>query len=392
MMLTVLQGDRMTLMDSMTFEARNIELAECVDDVAPVLAAGAATHDREGKFVADHYATLKARRFFSAQIPTEMGGGGASHSEIGRVLQALGRSCSSTALALAMHQHLISTILWKVRHGGAPDTFLRKVAAEQLVLVSTGANDWLESNGKLEPVPGGYLLTATKPFASGSPAGDYAITSGAYDDPAKGARVLHFAVPLRQEGVRILSDWDTMGMRATGSNAIAFERVFIPESAISLDRPRGEFHPFFAVVCAMALPLVMSVYLGIAEEIHLLALAAVKAKKVDEIAFQLAGEMENELTRCRLAVQDMYRIANEGDFKPSTAIASTILTRKTIAAKAALATAEKAMELVCGRSYYRAMQIERLLRDLHAAQFHPLPEKAQQRFSGRLLLGLEPVG
>ncbi len=382
----------MTLMDSVTSEVRNIELTQCVEDVCPVLAAGAAAYDREGRFVADHYATLKARRFFSAQIPTEMGGGGASHSEIGRALQTLAHSCSSTALALAMHQHLVSTILWKVRHGGAPDTFLRKIAAEQLVLVSTGANDWLESNGKLERASGGYLLTATKPFASGSPAGDFAVTSGAYDDPTTGARVLHFAVPLRQQGVRILSDWDTMGMRATGSNAIAFERVFIPESAITMDRPRGEFHPFFAVVSAMALPLVMSVYLGVAEEIHLLALAAVKAKKVDEIAFQLAGEMENELTRSRLAVQDMYRLANEGEFKPSTTLASELLTRKTIAAKAALATGEKAMELVGGRSYYRSTQIERLLRDLHAAQFHPLPEKAQQRFTGRLLLGMEPVG
>jgi hypothetical protein len=36
--------------------------------------------------------------------------------------------------------------------------------------------------------------------------------------------------------------------------------------------------------------------------------------------------------------------------------------------------------------------LERLVRDLHAAPFHPLTPKRQQRFTGRLALGLDPVG
>jgi hypothetical protein len=32
------------------------------------------------------------------------------------------------------------------------------------------------------------------------------------------------------------------------------------------------------------------------------------------------------------------------------------------------------------------------VRDMHAAPFHPLPPKRQQRFTGRLLLGLDPAG
>jgi hypothetical protein len=33
-----------------------------------------------------------------------------------------------------------------------------------------------------------------------------------------------------------------------------------------------------------------------------------------------------------------------------------------------------------------------LLRDVHGVQFHPLPEKRQLLFTGRLALGLAPVG
>lgn len=47
------------------------------------------------------------------------------------------------------------------------------------------------------------------------------ITSGRYDDPVQGAMVLHFPLPLSAEGVRVSDDWDTHGMRGTGSHCRA---------------------------------------------------------------------------------------------------------------------------------------------------------------------------
>ncbi|HEU4806290.1 MAG TPA: hypothetical protein VFS91_10905, partial [Nitrobacter sp.] len=64
---------------------------------------------------------------------------------------------------------------------------------------------------------------------------------------------------------------------------------------------------------------------------------------------------------------------------------------KTIAAEAALATVEKALEAAGGAGFYRSAGLERLLRDAHGAQFHPLPAKRQQRFTGRIALGLDPI-
>jgi hypothetical protein len=37
-------------------------------------------------------------------------------------------------------------------------------------------------------------------------------------------------------------------------------------------------------------------------------------------------------------------------------------------------------------------RLEQLFRDAQAARYHPLPEKAQLRFTGRLLLGLDIDG
>ena len=50
-------------------------------------AGRAAAHDEEDTFVSANYAALKERRVFSAAIPEELGGGGASHREISDMLR-----------------------------------------------------------------------------------------------------------------------------------------------------------------------------------------------------------------------------------------------------------------------------------------------------------------
>jgi alkylation response protein AidB-like acyl-CoA dehydrogenase len=53
---------------------------------------------------------------------------------------------------------------------------------------------------------------------------------------------------------------------------------------------------------------------------------------------------------------------------------------------------EKAMEVVGGSSLYRNVGLERLFRDVQGGLYHPLHEKRQHLFTGRMALGLEPVG
>ena len=105
----------------------------------------------------------------------------------------------------------------------------------------------------------------------------------------------------------------------------------------------------------------------------------------------LFGELANLLTTAQLAVDDLVRIADDGDFAPTVETADAILVRKTIAAKAVVATAEKALEATGGAGFFRRFELERLVRDAHAGQFHPLQEKRQLLFTGRLALGLDPV-
>jgi alkylation response protein AidB-like acyl-CoA dehydrogenase len=373
--------------------SQTIDLSAIAAELGPRFSQGAAERDAADTFVTDHYEALKARKVFSALIPAEIpGGGGASYSAMARFLRELAQSCPSTALALSMHQHIVAANVYNHKNGRPGLKLLERVAAGQVVLISTGANDWLESNGTVTKADGGYLVSARKAFASGSPQGGVLVTSAPYQDPKEGWQVLHFGVPFSAKGVSLAGDWQTLGMRATGSQSVVLDNVMVPEDAIALRRPRGRFHPAWNVILTCAMPLIMSVYAGIAEKIVAIACEQAARRKGDPVAPFQIGELANLLTTAQLAVDDMVRINGDLSFKMETATANAILMRKTIAADSVIATAEKALETAGGPGFYRRTGLERLLRDLHAAQFHPLPAKRQHLFTGRLALGLDPVG
>src|SRR6185503_157775 len=95
-------------------------------ELAPRFAARAAGHDANDTFVAANYAELRERRVFSAGVPAELGGGGASHPELCSMLGSLAHYCGATALALSMHTHLVAVPVWRWRHERAPvEPFLR---------------------------------------------------------------------------------------------------------------------------------------------------------------------------------------------------------------------------------------------------------------------------
>jgi acyl-CoA dehydrogenase len=82
----------------------------------------------------------------------------------------------------------------------------------------------------------------------------------------------------------------------------------------------------------------------------------------------------------------MIRICNDYDFQAIDRNAQDILTRKVNVANACIKTVSKAMEIVGGQSFYQSFGLERLFRDVQSANFHPLPEKEQQLFSGEYIL------
>ena len=364
------------------------EWSELAGDLGPSFADLAAKHDAEDRFVGENIDALRKHGFTSAQIPQELGGGGASYSQVCDFLRVLARFCPSTALVHSMHQHLVAASVWRYRQDRSGEQLLRHVAEHESVLVSTGASDWIDSSGEAMRVDGGYRVSGRKIFASGSPAGTILMTSARYEDPEEGTLALHFPVSFDAEGVEVVDTWRAHGMRGTGSHDVVLREVFVPESAIGGRRPAGVWHPSLEAVACVVLPIVTSVYRGVAEAAAEEGIRLASRRSSDRNVHLLLGEMANELETVHMA---MVALVNDGDFVPETERTNAVFLRKTIAARAAIRTVEKAVEAVGGAAYFRSCPLERWLRDVRAAQFHPMQEKRQQEFTGRFLLGLDAV-
>ncbi|WP_129790962.1 acyl-CoA dehydrogenase family protein [Sphingosinicella sp. CPCC 101087] len=359
--------------------------------VAAAATAEAEAHDEEDRFVAENYRRLKTEGLFKALVPAELGGGGAGYAEVARCIRRIGAGCGSTALAFAMHSHLVAVAAWRWRHQNAPtEGLLKRVAVEDLVLVSSGGSDWLPSGGTAMKSDGGFRVTARKPFSSGCPAGDLLVTSAVHDDPEAGATVLHFAVPLNAPGVRIVETWRAMGMRGTGSHDIVLEDVFVPDAAISGRRPQGRWHPLFHAISMIAFPLIYAAYVGVAEGARARAIAMARGRLGDPHLPYLVGEMENAFALAEMALERMTAQAESATPGPeATGIAMTC---RALTERGAIGAVEKAMEVAGGAGFYRALGIERAYRDVQGARYHPLQAKPQFLYNGRLALGWDIDG
>jgi alkylation response protein AidB-like acyl-CoA dehydrogenase len=374
------------LQSTETTQQGNMDWVSLAASLGEQFAARDMEADETDVFVADNIARLKATGLVAAGVPIELGGGGASYSEMCTVLRMLGRYCSSTALAFAMHTHQVMVPTWRWHNQKAPvDGLLKRIATEQLVLLSSGGSDWLQSNGTAVKVDGGFLVTGRKVFASGAPAANLLMTSAVYQDPEMGSTVLHFAVPMHAQGVVIEDTWQAMGMRGTGSHDVVLSDVFVPDAAVALRREQGKWHPIFHLISMVAFPLIYSVYVGVAEAARDRAIQLAMKRSTDEHLCYLVGGLDNELMAAKIALQHMISIAERS--QPGFETTNQIMTGRTLVARSVLDVANLAMEVAGGSAFYRKLGLEKLFRDVQGARYHPLREEAQRKLSGQLALG-----
>lgn len=353
--------------------------------LGPAFAARAEVADEGDSFVAENFAELKEAGLVEAGVPSELGGKGADIDALSEMLKVLARHCGSTALAFAMHTHQVAIPAWRWRHQkvAAVEPLLKRVAAERIVLLSSGGSDWIGGSGRAEKVKGGYRISARKVFSSGAPAGALLMTTAILDDEAA---VLHFGIPMSSPQVRIEETWRTLGMRGTGSHDVIIDGHVVPETAVALKRPAGEWHPLFQIISTIAFPLIYAVYLGVAEAARDIALELARKRRQNPHTVALIGQMETALAGARMAHGTMLAAVNRN--APSAQSVNEVMIGKSLVAEHALKAVEAAMEAAGGAGFYRSAGLERRFRDIQGARYHPLQRGPQAQYAGAMALGL----
>jgi alkylation response protein AidB-like acyl-CoA dehydrogenase len=359
--------------------------------ITPVLAANAGRHDVDGSFVSESLDALRESGLLKAAVPVELGGDGATIAELTALQRELAHHCGSTALASAMHQHVVAFTAWRYRRGlpGAEAT-LRHVAEDGFVLVSTGGGDYTHPRGQAVKVDGGYRVSGTKRFASQSVVGTAMSTMFVFDDPVEGRRVLNLAVPFSDAGVTVNDDWDTMGMRGTASNSIDIDDVFVPDERVLANRPWGVVDAPLQVISSVAFPIISGVYLGVAEAAYGAALKVAANRADDALVQRQIGLMKHRLQVASWAL-DGALAAVDDDPTPSHETYLAVMTAKAEIAEAGIAVCDMAMDVAGGSAFFRGSVIERCYRDIRAVKFHPLTPEDTWVEAGRHALGVDGI-
>jgi alkylation response protein AidB-like acyl-CoA dehydrogenase len=166
--------------------------------------------------------------------------------------------------------------------------------------------------------------------------------------------------------------------------------VFVPDAAIGVRRPAGRWSPVWHVVATVALPLIYSVYVGLAEAARALAVRHAAGRRQEAGTQDLVGEMETELATARMALRQMLDAAACGHVGVETT--KEVVIGRSIAGRAAIRTVELAMDVAGGVGFFRDTGLERVFRDVQGARYHPLRDHAQRLYSGRLALGVDVNG
>lgn len=362
----------------------HLRLAETAGLLAAEFEGRAADHDAGDSFVVENFARLRETGLLAAAVPVALGGGGVEMRGLAEMLRILGRGCGSTALAFAMHTHLVATPAWRWTHQPdvkpAVEPVLRRVATTGAVLVTSGGSDWIGSSGRAERVEGGYRIQARKAFASSSPVGTLFMTSAICGD-----KVIHFAVPFDAPEVQRLDTWRTLGMRGTGSGDVVIDGFFVPDDKVVLIRAAGQWHPVWHIIATTAMPLIYAVYLGVAEAARDIAVAQMTKRPEGARNRRIVGEMDTALWSARVAHDAMIAVAERN--APSAATINDGMFGRRAVEVAAIRTVELAMEISGGPGFYRATGLERRFRDMQAARYHPMRREVQQDFAGAMALG-----
>jgi alkylation response protein AidB-like acyl-CoA dehydrogenase len=355
------------------------------EEVAAAAAPYAEQHDRDGSFVVEGVTAARDVGYLATPVPAELGGRGATTRDLVAAQRIIARACGSTALASAMHLHVVLAAAWRYRRGDTVvEPMLRKVANDGFVVCSTGGNDWTKPTAVATPVDGGWRVSGRKTFASISPIANAAATFAVVGRAEPGAEVIAFALPLKADGVRIDETWDAAGMRGTGSHDIVIDDVFVAEAQVSARRTWGELDRPLIVAGIHAFPVIAATYLGVAEALVDTALAS---GKVRDTSARNVGLADAQLRTATWAIDGC--LADLGD-DPDATIENfhTVQQMKRVVTIACQEIAGAVGEFAGGGAYAQRGSVDRMIRDLRAAVFHPYPPELTLVHAGKARLAL----
>ena len=399
-----------TDVQAMTTEERQRAIA-IAQQLAQEFDRVGAEHDRDNTFAHELVQPFKDSGLPALNVPKRFGGWGADLLTTARCVEELAKGDPACALAFNMHIGVIGFFrgMWSEED---QERFFTRVAERGDIFDGAYSEERAGVIGLADtvavPVSGGYKVSGRKSWATLSLAADFHSFNVTITDPdgevpqdpgERGSREVMMVCPADAPGVRIDKTWDSMGMRATGTETVVFEDVFVPEE----DVVARDFRPSLFANLEWQTLTFASVYLGLARKAYaatkqtlikkslgaVQGAADVRVRDLGYVQTQLA-EMLVTIEGVAASIEATGRAVMEGrdaDWGPIMRL-GMLEVPKVLATEGAMSVVNTGMRLVGGGSFRRGHLLERLYRDARSGPFHPLTTDQTLDYIGKAELGL----
>jgi alkylation response protein AidB-like acyl-CoA dehydrogenase len=390
-------------------------LVASAEKLANQLAVTAAEHDTRGTYPHENVELLREVGYFIAPIPQQFGGQGVdSLYDILVASSRLARGDASTTLGLNMHLLVVMNMVqrWRIartrgddRRAAAFGRSLERIVDDEVVIaaaVSEPNQNLTQPAVRATRNGTGWFLNGRKIFATMSPAATVLLVSATYEDRDGDLLYGYAEVPADSPGLTIHDDWDSLGMRASGSNSVSFRNVHLPESAVRGGFAVGDAAGYIQRNLANGL-FHAAASVGIAEAAHSTAMQRLTGQRDGQVRaseHMLAADNAIDLAAMRATfgraaelaeVFQQGHLASDGTPEEWTIMFGEVQAAKTFVNMAAPRIVDRALTLSGGAGYMRSHVLSRAYRDVRAGAFmQPLGSVRAYDFLGQAALGLKP--
>jgi indole-3-acetate monooxygenase len=367
----------------------------------PELAVAAPEIERQRELPEPVVAAMVERGFFRMLLPRSIGGAELLPAPYVRVVEEIAKGDASAAWCLNQSAGCSMTA-----------AYLDPIAAKEVFSGPRGILAWGPGPGKARIVEGGYRVTATWSFASGSHnATWFGCHVPIYNET--GAPLLHpdgspvVRTPIFPKSSAEMTDiWHVMGLRGTGSDKYSVTDLFVPAAFVaardddSIRREDGLLYRF------NSLQLYSSGFAGVAMGIARSTLDAFIELARDKVPFRgkttlrdnnvVQSQVAQSEARLRSARALLYQSLEETTEEVEQAGHITLDQRmairlaSTFAIHQSMSVVDMAYHAAGSTAIFEENPFERRFRDIHTVSQQVQGRQEHFETVGQYLLGLDP--
>lgn len=353
--------------------------------------APAAAHIDEADAFPRELVTEAARLgLLGVTIPEELGGAGRDYVTYALAVEAVALASATVAVILTVNNSLVAEPLREFGTEVQQELWLAKLASGRAIgsfalSEAQAGSDAANQKTVARFDDRGYVLQGTKVWVANAEVADVAIVFAATDPGARGRGVSAFLVPMDAPGIRRTPS-DSLGVRGLGCQDLTFDDVRVDASALLGEIGRGFRIAMRALEGGRVA--IAAQALGVGQAALNEALAYARHREAfgqpignfQAVQFQLA-DLATDLEAARMLT---WRAADLRDRLPRISLPAAMA--KLQASEAAHRAADRAMQILASTGYRRGSTIERLFRDVRAAEIYQGTSEVQRMIIAEHLL------